>query len=517
MKNIILVGLLLTLPFIGGAQTIGYSESHETSIKKMQSPTRLFKMVDGDPVITLSSQKGMKTVKSMIRKLDGSTEASDFGVPYKDTYSYTFWHMNGTNYRLMLSKEKETRSLHERIVTYSDDGKPLDLIHDDKVDYKSKDDFPSMNTVLAPDSSYAAVFRYVDDNSKKAALTLHFTLFDANMKKVHSASWLPKGKKSQQMNHVLNYAVGTDGSTYILVKEYMDKYKEARKKGKEAVSNYKLSVLKYSKEGQLTTHDLKIDDNFSSTYSMLFFEDGTPVVITNMCSSGFGDASAIGFRFYIWDDASDSYSAHSHEWSADEIAEFGNWRKSKVPGLRPNFDICTTKAHGDKITFLTENRWREWRSNGNTKYEVLEVGCAFAMTFDKSGTKTDHLFVPKQIEMQRSIPSPILHMVGDRPIVIYNDDKKNFKKSIPELRERLQKVKKYRMTGKTILAAAYADSTGELVIEMVPDTEGFYLVDNYGLSTTESQCSALVVHDFSLLKKTKVVLATFDFSDIDFN
>jgi len=126
MKNIILVGLLLTLPFIGGAQTIGYSESHETSIKKMQSPTRLFKMVDGDPVITLSSQKGMKTVKSMIRKLDGSTEASDFGVPYKDTYSYTFWHMNGTNYRLMLSKEKETRSLHERIVTYSDDGKPLE-------------------------------------------------------------------------------------------------------------------------------------------------------------------------------------------------------------------------------------------------------------------------------------------------------------------------------------------------------------------------------------------------------
>ena len=495
-------------------QGVLYSESPEQKMEAMHMPNGLLKVKDGHPVISTTSQKGMKSAVSSLLVVDGRSAAMDYGVPYERSYARGQWSTAGKNYRLLLSKDRKTKSLMQRIVEYSDTAEPLGVITETKLEYKGYSDFPTTGYMTSEDSSYIMVFRYVDDNKKKKELPIHLEIYDREMNLQGQAEWIAPGKDGQRMYHMLSYALGDDGTGYFLMKKYNDKYKETAKKGKKAVSNYDLLVLAFSKTGALTEYVLDNEDAFSSSHSMSFYADGTPVVISNITSSSYEDASTTGFQFFIWDNSSQAFSTVSHSWSEAEIEEFGKWRKTKVDGLRRYFYIEDVKSHGDKLTFLVVNSWRDWRGPRNARYQVNVSGCALTMTIDREGKKVDHLFVPRQVETGLPLPAPLMYIADDRPVLMFNDDSKNFDKSIAKLKDRLMDLKKYMFTGDIVVAAAYKDKSGTLQIEEIPDTKDHVLYNDYSFEIAENEVGVVVLNVNGIFKKNLVKVANFDLTNL---
>lgn len=514
MKMFITASLLWLAVFGLHSQGILYSESPEQQMESYHSPNGFLKVEDGHPIISTVAQKTMKTSISSLLKVDGRSEAMDYGVPYERSYSRGQWSTADKNYRLLLCKDSKTKSLLQRIVQYSDTAEPLGVITETKLEYKGYNDFPSTGYMISEDSSYIMVFRYVDDNEKNKELPFHLEIYDKEMNLEGQAEWIAPGKDGQRMYHMLSYALGDDGTGYFLIKKYNDKYKETTKMGKKAVSNYDLLVLAFSKTGTLTEYLLDNEDAFSSSYSLGFYADGTPAVIANISSSAYEDASTTGFQFFIWDASSNGFRTESHSWSEAEIEEFGKWKNTKVDGLRRYFYIEDVKSHNDKLTFLVVNTWQDWRGPRNARYQVSVSGCAFTMTINQEGKKVDHLFVPRQVETGTRLHAPLLHIANDRPVLIYNDDKKNFDKSIGKLKERLMDVKTYMITGDIMVAAAYKDESGTLHIEEIPDTKDHILYSNYSFERAENEVAVVVLEATGIFKKNLIKVATFDLTNL---
>lgn len=457
--------------------------------------------------------KGLKSVKGHIFELKKGNKTSSFGVPYKNTYSKGVIHFNGVNYRLLLSKDKKTRSLIQRIITFNDNGESKDLLEEHTLEYKDYDDFPSVYMAPSRDSSYLYIVKAVDENKKNKDLKLYIELFDSKFKKLYSKSWTPKVSDSQRMVNLEDYALDNSGNVYILVKKYRDKYKESVKKGKKSVSNYDLMILKYDVNGNLSKFSLENNGQFSYGANLFLFEDDTPMVISRIATSGYEDASITGLQYFLWNPEKKSFETKDYFWSDSELSEFGNWKKQKHPGLRKYFYSVAYQAHNDKITFLLENIWSADRRSFHEKYRVIRHGCILSYTVDKKGNKIDHLFIPRLVENGIRLQPPILHIIDDKPYILYNDDIKNFNLSITKLRDRLLRLRNQMQVGDFVVGLAYKDGDGKLTIDEIADTRKHMIFSEKSIKLSDHKYGAVTKHIRSILQKPVIKYCTFDFSE----
>ena len=108
----------------------------------------------------------------------------------------------------------------------------------------------------------------------------------------------------------------------------------------------------------------------------------------------------------------------------------------------------------------------------------------------------------------------MLQILNDQPVVIFNDDSKNYKRSIAQLRERLLKLKTYAFPGKHVIGIAYKDKNGELIIEEIADTEKHFLFGSSSYEFEDNKVGVVVMEGTGMFKKNKVKFATIDLSEL---